>query len=177
MRGWLFLFLTMALAALPACSRRADGRFGGDRQRPAPSAKDTEIFRVVCFFPPNMWKSFDSAGDRNPEGFAFVMYLISGKTGKGIYADGTFRVELYRYGEADRNGRRQRDLVFDTAAPMAQIARRSPTMLGEGYQPYVFWGDLQIYGDDIEVVVKYESPTGRTVSSETVHVKVPPRKA
>ena len=50
-------------------------------------------------------------------------------------------------------------------------------MLGVGYQPSVFWGDVDIYGRDVELLIKYESPTGRIVPSETVHLKVPERKA
>ena len=162
----------MLAAAGMGCTR--SGRSMAKDQQQA--AQDTDVYRVVCFFPPNTWKSFDEEGDLNPEGFSFVMYLISRKSNKGVFADGTFHVEIYERGEVNASGRRPRHLVFETSAPMEDLPRRSRTMLGVGYQPAVYWGDLDIYGHDIEVVVKYESPTGRIVPSETVSLKVPDRK-
>lgn len=164
---------TLLLVAGFACNGAGRTHSAGTRQQPV---QDTDVYRVLCFYPPNMWKSFDPEGDLNPEGFSFVMYLVSRKTNKGTFADGTFRVEIYERGEPDAAGRRLRRLVFETSAPMDQIPRRVPTMLGSGYQPSVFWGDLDIYGADIELVIKYESPTGRVVPSETVNLKVPQRK-
>ena len=150
-------------------------RSARDGQKGAP--QDTDVYRVVCFYPPNMWKSFDPEGDLNPEGFSFVMYLISRKTNKGILTDGNFYVEIYKRGEVNESGRRPRLLMFQTNAPMSVLPRRAPTLLGAGYQPIVYWGDdLNLLGEAIEIVIKYESPTGRTVASETVNVKVPDRK-
>jgi hypothetical protein len=171
----LALLCAAALPGLFGCNPEGGG-WRLQREQPVNSAADTDIFRVLCFYPANMWKSYDPEGDPNPEGFAFVMYLMSRDTGKGVFADGTFRVELYRRGELGSDGRRSRDLVFDTWAPMSALPRRSRTMLGHGYQPYVDWGELDIFGADIEIVVKYESPSGRIVPSETVNMKVPARK-
>jgi hypothetical protein len=163
------LLVPMLLAGI-ACSR------SGPRQHAEQAPQDTDVYRVVCFYPPNMWRSFDVEGDLNPEGFAFVMYLISQQTNKGVFADGTFWVEIYQRGPLTDSGRRPRHLVFESSAPMRDLPRRTPTLLRNGYQPTVYWGDLELYGADIEIVIKYESPTGRIVSSETISVKVPERK-
>jgi hypothetical protein len=135
-----------------------------------------EIFRVLCFFPINMWKSFDPAGDPNPEGFTFVMYLLSHESNKGVYAPGVFRVRIFMVEQLE-DGTSARGLVFDQTADMDELPRRDATRFGVGYQPEVTWGEVDLLGKDIEIVIQYETPDGRKVQSQTKRVKVPTRKA
>jgi len=158
------------LLELVGCNR--GGGMRGERQSPA---VDTDVYRVVCFFPPNMWKSFDHAGDLNPEGFAFVMYLLSRETNRGVIADGTLQILLYTVQELE-NGAVERHLAREWTADMSEIPRRQQTRFGIGYQPTVHWGDLNVFGERVEIVVKYESPTGRVVQGQTHATKVPKRK-
>ena len=146
-----------------------------DLQGPDPSLFADDIFKIVCFYPPNMWQSFDREGDTNPEGFAFVMYPLSRATSKGAYAKGTLHVWMYVI-EKDGAGRRNRRLARDWTVPMAQLAPRSKTKFGVGYDVYLHWGSADVYGKEAEIVVQYESPRGRLVQSQTRRAKVPPLK-
>ena len=166
--GWMVLGMT-------GCNR--------PQQKPSELAQQLDpdyyardIFKVVCFYPPNMWQSFDREGDTNPEGFAFVMYPLSRATGKGAYAEGTLHVWMYVI-DREPDGRRTRELARDWTVAMAQLAPRSPTKFGVGYDVYLHWGNADVYGQEVEIVVQYESPRGRIVQSQTRRAKVPVRKS
>jgi hypothetical protein len=124
---------------------------------------DTDVNQVVCYYPPNCWKSF-TPGKSRAEGFAAVMYLVSQGTDKGVFADGTFQVDI-----RDRTGRK----VFQTSAPMSALPKRQATVLGNGYQPTVYWGTIDLRNQEITIVLTYISPTGRRVASDPVKLTVP----
>jgi len=42
--------------------------------------------------------------------------------------------------------------------------------------PPLYWGDVDLLGKEVEIIVKYESPTGRIVQAQTKHERVPGRK-
>jgi hypothetical protein len=67
--------------------------------------------------------------------------------------------------------------VFEAQADMNDLPRREPGKFGYGYQPQIYWGDLEVYGKDIEIVIQYESPGGRVLQSQTKRVRVPARRA
>ena len=159
----------MSLAAVGAVGGCVDPQAAGDGQTPE------YIYRVVCFYPPNMWQSFDQEGDLNPEGLAFVMYLLSSKTSKGTHADGLVHVKMYRI-DRRPDGSTERTLVRDWTAGTSELRRRTPTKFGYGYDVYLHWDDLDILGQEVEIVVQYESPAGRLVQSQTKQTRVPPRK-
>jgi hypothetical protein len=46
--------------------------------------------------------------------------------------------------------------------------------LGWAYQPHYYWGEADVQGMEVEVVVWYESPTGRKVYARPQFLKVPP---
>jgi len=138
---------------------------------------EDSICNVVSFFPVNTWQSFDTEGDRNPEGFAFVLYLISCKTGKGAFSEGLVHVNLYRINR-DPRGASQRELVQNWTMSHQELNPRQPARLGYGYQPTLFWGDnVDLLGKEVEIVVRYESPDGSIIQGQTVHRKVPGPKA
>ncbi len=170
MKTHTLLGIMVCVASLSAAGCTADR--GGMRTGPQDAPQDTDVARIICFYPANMWRSFDSAGNVDPEGFEFVMYLLSRKTYRGIWVEGTFRIQLYRVID-DPDAERSRELVFTTEAPMSQIPRREAGRFGEGYQPSVYWGDLDVLGEKVHIVVQYESPTGRIVQSQTHAAKVP----
>jgi len=161
---------------------RLPGKSSPARRTSARSREDRTGFAericdVVCFFPIDTWKSFDRAGDRNPEGFAFVLYLLDCATGRGAYAGGLVHVHMYRINH-DADGKKSRELVQDWTLDHDQLNARKPTRLGYGYQPFLSWGkNVDVLGEEVEIVVQYESPTGDVVQAQTVHRKVPPRKA
>jgi hypothetical protein len=171
--------LGILLAALSGCEGPASGsgRPGLTRQSPRQTA--SQIAKVVCFFspPPRNFKSFDAEGDPNPEGFACsAFYLISRETGKGVLADGTLNVKMYRL-QPGEEGKPERELVHEWTAAMNSLPRSNkPSAMGWGYAPVFNWGDADVLGAEIELVFEYESPDGYKVRSQTHHFKVPSRK-
>jgi hypothetical protein len=57
--------------------------------------------------------------------------------------------------------------------PTSDLPRRKETRLGAGYQPSLFWGDADVLGKEVQIVVRFESPGGKVMQSQTVHKKVP----
>lgn len=134
------------------------------------------ICDLVSFFPLNTWKSFDPEGDRNVEGFAFVLYLIACDSRKGAYSNGLVHVNMYRV-ETGPDGKSTRELVQNWTARHDELNPRQPTRLGYGYQPHLFWGEnVDVLGKEVEIVVQFEAPDGRVIQGQTVHRKVPGRK-
>ncbi len=142
---------------------------------PKQSATKSDIYKVVCFYPANMWRSFDEAGDRNIEGFTFILYLISSSTERGAHASGHVEVQLFR---VDTVGEKQsnRVLAYQWSRPTDELPQRNPTKLGHGYQPSVDWGDLDVFGKELEILVRYVAPDGTIIPSRTATLTVPARK-
>lgn len=177
----------VAAFAMTGCVDSKSGEFVSVLPSPKPKPKSMapqerrgeregfvdSICNVVSFFPVNTWQSFDNEGDRNPEGFAFVLYLISCKTGKGGFGDGLVHVNLYRIDRGPR-GATERELVQNWTIRHKELNPRQPARLGYGYQPTLFWGDnVDLLGKEVEIVVRYEAPDGAIVQGQTVHRKVP----
>jgi hypothetical protein len=177
---WTMLKLPLAIimitgVCVPTGCQGKRARRTQEHQPVTAPARDTDIFRVVCFFPQNMWTSFDAEGDLNCEGFAFVMYLLSRQTERGTLVPGTLHIDLYTVSK-DASGRKTRALARQWSQPMDEVPRRSPTKFGNGYQPTVTWGEMDMLGKRVEIVVRYESPSGRVVQSQTHATKVPGRR-
>lgn len=166
--AWVLLALTIAASG---CN---DPNWSFDQNRRERAVK-SDIYKVVCFYPPNMWRSFDEAGDRNVEGFTFIMYLISSGTERGALADGTIEVLLYRVDTVE-DKQSNRVLAYQWSRDMSDIAERNPTKLGHGYQPSVNWGSLDLFGKEIEILVRHIAPDGTIIPSRTATLKVPARK-
>jgi hypothetical protein len=122
-----------------------------------------------------MWRSFDEAGDRNIEGFTFILYLISSATERGALADGTVDVQIFTVDTID-GVQTSRVLAYEWSHSTSELPQRNPTKLGNGYQPSIDWQTLDLFNRDIEVLVRYIAPDGSVVPSRTASLKVPPRK-
>ena len=166
--AWVLLALALAPCG---CN---DPNWSFDKNRRARASK-SDIYKVVCFYPPNMWRSFDEAGDRNIEGFTFILYLISSSTQRGALVDGTIEILLYRVDTVEGK-QSNRVLAFEWSRDTSEIAERNPTKLGHGYQPSVNWETLDLFGKEVEIVVRHIAPDGTIIPSRTATLKVPARK-
>jgi hypothetical protein len=148
-----------------------DGR--QDWQLKEQNAQQDQVKQVVCFFTQSMWQSFDAEGDRNPEGFKFTLYLLSARTGLGVLVDGLIRVKMYSV-DRDEDNRIVRKLVQEWNMKTSDLPRaREQRAFGYAYVPYLYWGDIDVLGRQVEISVEYESPSGRVVRSQTTTHKVP----
>jgi len=140
-----------------------------------PKSDPTEIVRVICHYSPWPWLSFDVEGNPDPEGFGVVVYLASSQTGKGVFTEGQLHVEMYRWQGAGKD--RARERVCDWTQPLEKLPRaKRETVQGWAYAPQFYWGDADVLGRDIDVVISYLSPSGRVVRAVTKPLRVPARR-
>ncbi len=148
--------------------------------RRLPGYSADPVMKVICLFRPEpaCFRSFDPEGDPNPEGFTFTLYLVSARTEKGIHPEGTIQVKMYRLEPTDQ-GIVKRDLVYESRPVPAHTLTYSTrrTALGWGYAPSFFWGNADVLGYKVEVVVEFTGVDGRVVRSQPRGLKVPPRKS
>lgn len=178
-RRWLWRahwLAWLAIAALGACG--PDAGKSGDRWlgKFHSTPKTPEIVRVVCIYRQNPFRSYDPEGDPNPGGFGFTLYLESHKTGEGVLADGTLRAKMYII---DRDPRDQpvRTPVQEWSVPLDRVPRsKKPSVMGWAYVPQFAWGNADVLGKEVEVVVSYEAPDGRIVRGQTKRLLVPHRR-
>ncbi len=145
---------------------------GGSARGPHRDGRHERILGVRCLYDQKPWLNLDKAGDRDPEGIRYRVFLDPG-TGRGVLADGTFHVEMYKIGRSP-DGAMERTLVSDWHYPTSAFHTiAKPGMLGEGYFLHLRWATKDIAGNEIEIITQYEDATGRTARSATKRLRVP----
>lgn len=147
-------------------------RSGGARQTVPGWKKSGAVRRVRCIYDQTPWLNVDRAGDRDPEGIRYRVFLDTGQ-GKGVLREGTFHIELYVV-DRDENGRLTRTLASDWHYPTSAFHTiAKPGMLGEGYYVHLVWARKDICGHEIEVITQFEDPDGGMARSGTKGLRVP----
>jgi len=137
---------------------------------------ERDIVAIAPHYNPYPWLLFDVTNPR-PQGFKIdALYLISAKTGKGVFGDGIIRVKMYRV-ERDEAGAGKRTLVhvweFDPQAALPYRCVRR-TVLGYGYQLHLKWpDDCDVLGKEISVVVEFVRRDGKVIRSHPKSFIVP----
>ena len=174
--------LVVSFIILGACvTGCADPQAGSttDQQTLKSKGFRDDIFKVVSVFPQNMWQSYDAAGTADPEGFKFIVYLLSVGTKRGALADGFLHVQMY-YMEPLPNGSKLRRLVRKWSYHTSEIPKRAYSkMTGYSYQPSLRWdeqGPGEFYGEEVEIVVQFESAKGNVIQGQTKLLRVPSRR-
>lgn len=132
------------------------------------------IRRVACIYDQNPWLNLDREGDKDVEGFSFRAFLDPG-TGRGVHADGTFHIEMYRIDrEPETRAPIDRVLVSDWHLRSADIPTIvKPGMLGEGYVPHLAWADKELAGSEVDIVVMFEDDDGNVARAGTKSLRIP----
>jgi len=161
-----------------------DGVSSSRRRSAAPQKSDPlpppekDIVAVAMFINSDPWLSFDPGGDQNPEGLRLTVWLQSGKGPKPVYADGTIQIEMYRIVKS-RDGKRRRELAKQWTFDRDQAALWLPRQEGPLGWPYCFrlnWGEVDVYGRDIEIVAKFIAQNGQIITGRPASLKVAPRR-
>jgi len=130
------------------------------------------VKQVVQVFAQKPWLNLDAAGDRDPEGVAFRVFLDTG-TGSGVLRDGTLHAEMYRISK-DAKGQLARSLVSDWHYPTADVPTiAQPGRLGQGYFLHLRWASKEIAGDEVEIITRFEDPQGQSIRSTTKRLRIP----
>ncbi len=125
----------------------------------------------MCLFSPKPWINADKAGDRDPEGIRYKVFLDGGKR-KGVFRDGTFHIEMYQISRA-QDGKWERKLVSDWHYPTTDFQRVAAKILGKGYHIRLRWATKDIAGHEIEVITCFEDENGHVARSSTKRLRVP----
>jgi hypothetical protein len=159
------LLTALTLAFLTAGCRST----GGANNRPVVSGPP--VRRVICLYDQKPWLSADSAGDRDPEGIRYRVFLDTGRK-RGVARDGTFHVEMYGISR-DPSGKKERKLVSDWHYPTSTFSSIRANILGEGYLLHLRWASKGIAGTDVEIVTSFEDLAGRKTHASTKRLRVP----
>ncbi len=170
LRIWCAGVMTLSLT-LGAAGCHSTGSDAVSKSRRPPG--QPIIRRVVCMYDQRPWLSLDRQGDLDVEGFWFRMFLDPG-TGRGILAEGTFHIGMYRL-ERDATGAiSKRTLVSDWHYASTDLPRISkPGMLGDGYVPQLVWSDKGLSGSEVDIVVSFEDVEGDTARAGTKRMRIP----
>ena len=129
------------------------------------------IRHVACIYNQRPWLNLDSAGDRDPEGIRFRIFLDPG-TGKGVWRDGTFHIEMYEIKRMS-DLRVERVLVSDWHYPTDAVTTVVSKMLGQGYHVRLRWASKDVAGHEVELITRFEDAEGRATRSGTKRFRVP----
>lgn len=142
--------------------------------RPQPARRVPEgdpIRQVVCLFDQRPWLSLDAAGDRDPEGLQFRIFLVDGST-RGVLRDGTMHIDMYRLRRME-DGTVDRRLASDWHYPTSELTTIKSNMLGDGYNVKLRWAEKDVAGTEIEILARFESSAGDAARSGTKRLRVP----
>lgn len=130
------------------------------------------IRHVHCLYDQKPWLNLDRAGDRDPEGICYRVYLDPG-SGRGILAEGTFHVEMYEINRLP-DGKVERTLVSDWHYPTSKVHSIAKAgMLGDGYFLHLMWASKEIAGKEIEIITEFEDADGHRARSGNKRFRVP----
>ena len=173
-RAWRYAAFVCGLTVATVIAGCQAGRGGSGVRTQSSTARRSRqnpIVRVVCLYDQKPWLNLDAAGDRDPEGIHFRVFLDAGG-GKGVFRDGVFHVEMYRI-DRQSPGEIQRTLVSDWEYPTSSFQRVQSKVLGTGYHLRLRWATKDIAGTEIEVITQFRDVDGTVVRSDTKRARVP----
>ncbi len=146
-----------------------------------------DITSIKAFIRPKPWLNFDPSNPARINGLAINMYLISASRQKGVFGSGTIHVVLHealaegKSGASDKSWRDQTGekihewvLPPDKAMMYRVIQRPDKTyVMGEGYQLRLSWGDKDLSGKHVAVVLEYHREDGTIVRRKPTWFKIP----
>ncbi len=154
---------------LAGCSTGSTG-VRTDRADKRRSRQD-RVRRVVCLYDQRPWLNLDSAGDRDPEGVHYRLFLDEG-AGSGVFRNGVFRVEMYRI-DRKSTDEIERTLVSDWEYPTSALQRLKSNILGNGYHVRLRWAHKDLAGHEIEMITQFKDTNGYIIRSATKRLHVP----
>ena len=143
------------------------GPLGGSSMR-----SRLKIRNVACLYGKTPWLNHDKAGDMDPEGFGYRVFLDPG-TGRGVEAIGTFHVEMYKLTRDPETGRPERVLVSDWHYTTDHFSRVKSKYLGIGYHLKLRWAQKALAGHEVELITRFETPDGQVTVAGTKRLRIP----
>jgi len=172
-RGVRSVAIGIAALALVAggCRTPSESAAGSQTSASRRSHSGGGIHGVRCLFDQKPWLNADAAGDPDPEGLRYRVFLDTG-SGKGVLRDGTFYVEMYDVRRGP-SGAIERTLSSDWRYPTSELGTVSAKILGKGYMLQLRWAKKDTAGHEIEVITSFIDRDGNTTRSATKRLRVP----
>jgi len=159
----------MGVFALVAGGCRSAGATSGTSS--SRRSRSSDIHGVRCLYDQKPWINADAAGDADPEGIRYRVFLDTG-SGKGVLRVGTFYIEMYEVRRGP-SGENERTLASDWRYPTSELGTVSAKILGKGYKLQLRWAKKDTAGHEIEVITQFIDQDGNTTRSATKRLRVP----
>jgi hypothetical protein len=143
----------------------------GGAGSPLHHGRSGDIHGVRCLYDSKPWLNVDAAGDPDPEGLRYRVFLDTG-SGKAVLRDGKFHIDLYEINRAG-SGEVQRTLVNSWDYSTSDFGTVLSKILGKGYHIQLRWAKKEIAGHEIEVITEFIDVDGNVTRSATKRLRVP----
>jgi len=135
-----------------------------------------DIERISPFYSTRaIWLNFEDPPTNVPEGLKFTVFLGSARETIGVFGDGTMIVEMFRV-DHDDQGKAIRVSVKKWSYNTEQcypFRSKRRTRYGWGYGLRLPWGDADVLGEEIVLVVSFKRLDGISIHSQPKYLKVP----
>jgi len=167
----------LAAVVIPGCE--TPGSTGGTDRAPTPAEVaqargETDIVNVVALYDsvnPWIWTE-----DRSRvHGIRINALYLFGPNDKAVFGEGVIRPKLYVMEKGDDGKKKavlKREWSFDVDEALLLRAKKE-TAWGWGYWLPLDWGDLDVSGREIRMVIAFERRDGFVVKSSNKHFPVP----
>ncbi len=143
----------------------------------APTHLRRDIVRISPFYSTRaIWLNFEDPPTNVPQGLKFTVFLGTANQKLGMFGDGTMLVEMFRV-EKDDQGKPVRVPVKKWSYNTKQcypFRSKRRTRYGWGYGLRLPWGDVDVLGKEIVLVVSFKRLDGMIIHSQPKYLKVPP---
>lgn len=169
-----------ALAALAAsgCGPSTFGR--GPTTQPSYEQEarrnvEPNILEVIAYYDPyNPWIWTDDKS--RVRGVVVGALYLGGPNRRGVFGDGTIRPRLYLRDKSAAKAEEEWKLVKEWAFSVEEafpLRTRRPSVQGYGYVLPLAWGNLDLTGREIRLVINFERADGRVARSSKRDMRVP----
>lgn len=177
------MFCLVACVAVAGCHMPEHVR----RTQDAPLFDD--ISEIKAFLGQKPWLNFDPSQPTKANGISVTLYLISHSQRKGVFGSGTIRMVMYEdlsanpdktadkaTGPIEGTGEKlhEWELTSEQAMPYRVLRRPGKTyVMGDAYQLRLSWGDLDLQGKYIALVLEYQRADGQIVRRKPSCLRIP----
>jgi hypothetical protein len=147
---------------------------GCQAPRRADDATEPNVIRVMVFYDPYTCWFRNEDKSRVTGIWVGGLYLI-GPDGKGVFGDGVIRPKLYTF-ELTPEGKRVPKLVKEWSFDVEQadpFRAKEKRAYGWGYALPLMFGDLDLGGREVQLVISFDRSDGFPCTSGPKHLKVP----
>ncbi len=151
-----------------------------------------DVRAILATARPEPWINFDAANPGKVNGIAINVCLISASTRKGIFGPGIIRVIMKedvsgrKVERADAPSQARRTTgetlhEWELTPPQAEAFRvmRRPDrryVMGDGYGLRLSWGDKDLAGRRVAVIVEYDRTDGQIIRRKPFWLRIPTRR-